>query len=495
MNSLNLSDRFAGPFVAKRITLWTLGAVLLFVLGFACVFLSAPSRRVEVQALQMTARVGLLKPICFAAVGLVASLCLVRYAEIGLALFFLVGLVKGDPKFASVPVDLTLLVGAIVAVGTAYRLFIKKQTLRLPREYFFYLPILAMMLLSLTYTPDLAAGLDKTLRFVCLTSVGIVAPFVLFDDDSKMRNFLLATMIGGLLLAINSLSMLGGEERLVSPSGLNTELGAASSVSIIIIWAMLFPRWRMVTRLLFYPALGVLAVALIGSGGRFANVSAVVCVLLGTLLCRKLFGDVLLAGGLTLLALPLLWIPQASFEYLHSLVHPTLAMGTRDDLMWLGVRMFSHHPVLGVGIDGFRFVSPNPLTYNYPHNLFLELGSELGMFAAFAFVALAFCSFREILKQLSDARLRANPLVPTVFLLLIYVFLDAMQSGDINDLRFMWFVFGLPFLLRHLQMSSRNVKITGKVIPLSRIATVHRTAQAMSSGQNHPQFAKEQTVS
>jgi O-antigen ligase len=495
MKSLNLNYGFAGPFVPKRLALWALVVVVLFSLGFACVFLSAASHRVEVQTLQMTARVGLLKPICFAAVGLLACLCLVRYAEIALALFFLVGLVKGDPRFASVPVDLTLLVGAIVVAGTVYRLFIKGQTLYLPDEYFFYLPLLAMMALSLAYTPDLAAGLDKTLRFVCLTSIGILAPFVLFDDDSKIRNFFVAVMIGGLVLAINSLSMLGGEERLVSPSGLNTELGAASSVSIIIIWAMLFPRWRLVTRLLFYPALGVLAVALIGSGGRFANVSTVVCLALGTLLCRKLFSDILIAGGLTLLALPLLWIPQASFEYLHSLVHPAEAMGTRNDLMWLGVRMFSNHPVLGVGVDGFRFLSPNPLTYNYPHNLFLELGSELGMFAAFAFVALAFCSFREIVKQLSDARLRANPLVPTVFLLLIYVFLDAMQSGDINDLRLMWFVLGLPFLLRRLQMTSRKVEIVGEVIPLSPVATAHSTAQAMSPGQGHPQFVKEQTVS
>jgi hypothetical protein len=41
--------------------------------------------------------------------------------------------------------------------------------------------------------------------------------------------------------------------------------------------------------------------------------------------------------------------------------------------------------------------------------------------------------------------------VITVFLLLIYVFLDAMVSGDLNDLRFMWFVLGLPFVLRNLE--------------------------------------------
>jgi len=176
---------------------------------------------------------------------------------------------------------------------------------------------------------------------------------------------------------------------------------------------------------------------------------------------------------LTLLALPLLWIPQALLEYLGSLIHPTQAMGTRNDLMWLGVRMFSEHPIFGVGVDGFRFLSPNPLTYNYPHNLFLELGSEMGIFAAVAFLALAFCSFREIIRQLGNPRGLENPLVPTVFLLLIYVFLDAMVSGDINDLRLMWFVFGLPFVLRNLELTSRRVELTEHVIRLSRVTTAH----------------------
>src|SRR5260370_40301222 len=128
-------------------------------------------------------------------------------------------------------------------------------------------------------------------------------------------------------------------------------------------------------------------------------------------------------------------------------------MCTRSDLMALGVKMFSEHPFFGVGIQGFRFLSPNPLTYNYPHNLFLDLGWEMGIIAAIAFLALAACAFHEISKQLRDPDLGDNALVLTVFLLLIFVFLDAMVSGDINDLRFMWFVFGLPYLLRNVEAS------------------------------------------
>jgi O-antigen ligase len=473
MPALNMGARLSEPAARRGRSLCVLGFALLFVFGFAAVFLSDPSNRVETQLSQVLARTGFVKAIFLSTAGLFLGCLLVRFGEIALALFFLVGLVKGDPRLASAPVDLTLLVGAIVIAAAAYRILIKGRTLQLPSEYVLYLPLLAIMVLSLAYTPDLHAGMEKCLRFLCLTSIGIIAPFALFDDELKIRRFFLAMTAGGLALAINSLAMLGGEERLVSPSGLNTELGAASAIAMIIIWGMLFPQMRLLTRLLVYPALGVLAVALIGSGGRFANVSALICIILGTLICRRLFTDIVIAGGLTLLALPLLWIPQASLEYLGSLIHPTQAMGTRNDLMWLGVRMFSEHPIFGVGVDGFRFLSPNPLTYNYPHNLFLELGSEMGIFAAVAFLALAFCSFREIIRQLRNSRGLENPLVPTVFLLLIYVFLDAMVSGDINDLRLMWFIFGVPFVLRNLELTSRRVGLTEHVIPLSPVATSH----------------------
>jgi O-antigen ligase len=383
--------------------------------------------------------------------GISIFILLVRYTEIALALFFLVGLVKGDPRLSASPIDLTVLTAVIIIAGVCWRLFYLRNELRVPNEYLLYVPLLAMMVVSLSYTPDFSAGLDKVLRFVGLTGIGIVTPFVVFDTTDKIRRCFYVLAIGGVALAINSMTMLGGTKRFVSPSGLNTELGAASAVALIVIWGLLFPWIAMVWRLMFYPVIGILIVALLGSGGRFANVSAAFCVLIAVLLCPRLSKDVFVVCGIAVLALPLSLVPSASYTYLDSLRQPTQAMGTRDDLMALGLKVISEHPILGVGVDGFRFVSPNPNTYNYPHNLILELGSEMGIFASLAFVLIAFCAFRESIKQLFSPLTERDPLTHTVFILLIYVFLDAMISGDINDLRFMWFIFALPFVLRGLQ--------------------------------------------
>lgn len=432
---------------------------LLFLSGFAMVFVADIADKIENHGLQVLAGMGPLKALCLFLAGALAFYLMIRHGEITLALFFLIGLIKGDARLSSAPIDLTVAVGLAVLAGVCVRLILGEQKLALPREYIFYLPLLAMMILSLMYTPDLSGGIDKTLRFCCLTSIGIVSPFVLFDSTTKVKNFFMAMAIGGLFLAINSLTMLGGSDRLVSPSGLNTELGAACALSLIIIWSLWFPNWSLPKRALFYPVLGVLGVALIGSGGRFANVSAVLCLVLGTILCRKLLKDVAVIGLMSLILLPLVWIPEASYEYLSSLAHPPQAMGTRNDLMALGIKMFSEHPFLGVGIQGFRFLSPNPLTYNYPHNLILELGSELGLIATVSFLALVACAFREIWRQLRDPNRPNNSPVLTVFLLLIFVFLDGMVSGDINDLRFMWFVMGLPYALRAFQGSHSIVAL------------------------------------
>jgi O-antigen ligase len=423
---------------------------IMLAAGFAIALTVDEVHHSEVRGLQLIASMSMAKILCILVLGTVLLVLLIKYAEVTLAFFFLVGLFKGDPRLSATPIDLTILVGAMVALAVVLRLLFSHQALSLPAEYGLYLPLVCLMILSLFYTPDFSAGLEKTLRFVFLTGLGIVAPFALFDTPIKMRRFMITMLAGGVLLALNSLLMLGGEERLVSPSGLNTELGSACAVGLVVIWGLVFPEWSFFKRLFLYPVLGLLTVGLVGSGGRLANASAVICILISIFLCKKLFRDALIMGGLGLLALPLIWIPDASYEYLSSLAHPPQAMGTRSGLMELGIRLVGEHPLLGVGIQGFRYHSPNPVTYNFPHNIFLELGSEMGALAAIVFLGILIYSFREIARQLTDPATQREPLVHTVFLLMIFVFLDAMVSGDINDLRFMWFVLGLPYVLRGL---------------------------------------------
>jgi O-antigen ligase len=191
-------------------------------------------------------------------------------------------------------------------------------------------------------------------------------------------------------------------------------------------------------------------VALVGSGGRFANVGTVICLGLTILFYRKLVVDLAIMAGAGIAALPFVRIPAASLDYLASLAHPHQAFGTRTDLMELGLRTFLDHPLFGVGIQGYRYLTPNPLTYNFPHNLLLELGAELGIFAVIAFLALAVCSYRAMFRVMRESYSENIALYRTVLLILILTCMDASVSGEMNNDRLLFFMLSVPFVLERI---------------------------------------------
>ena len=373
---------------------------------------------------------------------------LLRNAEIAVAIFYVIGFFKGHARLESSPVDLTVAVAVLMILAIVMRLAFTDQELKLPRAFLWYLPILFLMFMSLSYTPSLSAGLDKTLRFVFLTLLGAIAPFVLVNSRVKIERFLVTLVIGAILMSVNSFFMLGGEGRLVAPSGDTNALGFSAGLALIVIWTLWFPKLSLARRILFYPLIGVLAVALVGSGGRLANVATAVCLGLSILFCKRLIADFGIIAGCGIAALPFVNIPAASLQYLASLTRPHDAFGTRTDLMQFGLQTFLEHPLFGVGIQGYRYVTPNPLTYNFPHNLLLELGAELGVFAVISFLILAFCSFRELFRLLREYNPHYLALERTVLSLLVLGCLDVSVSGELNNDRLFFFLLSLPFVLR-----------------------------------------------
>jgi len=418
---------------------------LSFVVAMAVPLLS----KVQSRGMQLLSAHGMYVP--FLLVGGASALWFfLKFPEIAVSLFYVVGFFKGDPRLDATPVDLTVTVAVIMLLAMGLRLFFTEATLHLPKDFIFYVPLLVLMFISLTYTPDLAAGVDKTLRFIFLTLMGAISPFLLVDTPQKIRRFLAGLVVGGILMSINSFFMLGGEDRLTAPSGETTALGFSAGLALVIIWALWFPRLSLFSRILLYPFVAVLMVALVGSGGRFANVGTVVCLGLTILFYRKLVVDLAIMLGAGIAALPFVRIPAASLDYLASLAHPHQAFGTRTDLMEFGLRTFLDHPLFGVGIQGYRYVTPNPLTYNFPHNLLLELGAELGIFAVVTFLALAVCSYRAIFRVLREAYSENVTLYRTVFLMLILTCMDASVSGEMNNDRLLFFMLSMPFVLERI---------------------------------------------
>jgi O-antigen ligase len=394
------------------------------------------------------------------AVGTVTLGILLLYPELALALYVVVGDVKGDDRVAAlVPVDLTLVLGAALLAGMALNLLRRKRAVPMPPAYFLFLALVLLMTASLTYTTVLAAGIEKLGRFLTVTGIVIVAPFVVLSTPQAMKRFFAGFGVAAFAICAWSLSSLGGSERLATPSDNTIGLGHIACAVILLIWFAVIPRCAFPRRMIAYLLLGVPVVALIGSGSRGAAIACAVVILVSPLFRRRLMLDLTCLTGLGLVALPFARIPASSFEYLGTLAADRglgALLSFRADLLIYGWKLLTLHPLMGVGIQGFRYYSPNPELYKWPHNIFLEIGCEMGIPAALIALAIFGSATREAYRQLRDRDSPYFVLSQLAAALLVVGVINGTNTGDINSDRATWLFVSLVFVVRGLRIGSQE---------------------------------------
>ena len=127
--------------------------------------------------------------------------------------------------------------------------------------------------------------------------------------------------------------------------------------------------------------------------------------------------------------------PRLSSLFTGTILVASSSLG-RIDRWRLAIEVFLQNP-LGVGFGNFFPVSnsieTNDFKFNdYPHNLFLEISSELGILGVIISI-LIILKFYKILKKVDYPLYQKE--------LLLFLFLNAMVSGDIMDSRFFFFLF------------------------------------------------------
>jgi len=396
---------------------------------------------------------------------ILAGLFLLRYPEIALVLLIKIGKYKGDDRIeSSLPFDPTLAIWALLAVAILLRLVRREQFPQFPRVYLLWLPFTIIMLWSLSYTPDWEWGLEKAGRFILLCGMAIVGPIYILDRPEKLTRFFLVFVASGLLMSLNALTELGSD-RLVAPSGLNTQLGAEAAEAILVFVFFILPGLSFTRRLLCYPLILFLLVTLVGAGARGSTLSLALCLPLVLLFHSNLRPDFLILVAVAVPLLAIAPIPEAAITYLASLLEPDpqVVLGFRYDLLSLGWRLFAEHPILGVGIGGYPARSPNAALFNYPHNIVLEVGAEMGVAASLLVVVLVFASFQESLRQILDRMFPWHRMACTAFVLLCTGLVMMLNSGDITSHRNMWLYMALPFALRNLALREKSP--AGRSVP------------------------------
>ena len=120
----------------------------------------------------------------------------------------------------------------------------------------------------------------------------------------------------------------------------------------------------------------------------------------------------------------------------------------RGDLLSYGWQLVQQHPLTGVGIQGFRYLSPNVALYNWPHNIFLEVACEMGIPACLILLTLFGSAIRESLRQLGDSHSAAFHLSQITAALLLVGIVNATNTGDTNSDRSTWLFMSLVFVVR-----------------------------------------------
>ncbi len=389
-------------------------------------------------------------------IGLACAYLLLKYPEVTLALFPIVGGIKAHPFLVSLGIpDLTLVFAGLVALSCLLDMILRKERFSLPGAFALYLPFVIMIPISLTYTIDFAGGLDKAGRFFILGGLAIVAPFVALNTPVRFRRFFYVLLITGLAEVVSAIFDPQTAERLSSPGGLAVHLGYYAAIGIAVVIFLGLARSSLKHRLPFYLLFPILFYGLIGSGVRRSLVGVLIIGVLAVFFYRQLAFDFLLLGLGSFIILSLLPIPDFSLDYLGTLINmsPSMLYEGRQHLLNLGLNAAALSPFTGVGIGAFRFFTPNPVIYDYPHVLLVEIFCELGIFAAVSVMLLQLYTLYKILHNAvyTQTLVRKEMLMAMAFLVLGLV--DSSVSGDINNVRLMWLAMSLPFVVSRMKGS------------------------------------------
>ncbi|MGE0824676.1 MAG: O-antigen ligase family protein [Candidatus Binatia bacterium] len=408
---------------------------------------------------------------------LLGLLCLAicRWPEIGLALFLTAGTYKGDARLSSVlsgSFDLTVLLGFIVLFSIGYQYLarnVRATHMSLP-IVIPYLVLCLLMVLSLGYTSAPTYGMAKASRFLVLVSIAFFAPWFFLHQQAAIGRFLAVFVCLALFMFADVLSSgIGlGERGFRSAFGSNyLALGRVTGLALLsVIFYFLLQGRRFIGTCLCVAILIALLLSLFMGGGRgpvIALIVSIFIVLSLALLVRrkkKQHAAKRKVGikGRLLATIVACFIIGINIVYHFSGYFETFFwriqllqegdIGERTGRWEAALESMSgvRGVFLGQGVGGFSSVygSVDDKRGDYPHNIFLEAGAELGILGMGALLYLTVVvwgKLRAILNEQNNERL---PYVGfTLAAVYVFLLINACVSGDLTDNRLLFACMGV----------------------------------------------------
>jgi O-antigen ligase len=390
-------------------------------------------------------------------VALAFGLFLVREPLALLTLYVYVGLFKEQAVVDALPVDATLVLGLMLG-GVCFARWAAGRARPIPFGLVAPLAMIAVLLaVSLAWTPSPGYGGEKALKFATLTALAALAPFFLVEDQRDLRRLLAWTLaLAGFAAALTLANPPATADRLTIGMEGNT-IGLAQLLcagALILLIGTLTDFFRARALALGSSAALIGVAAAIGSRGPLLSLGLALVVTGVVFLTRvpHRTAPVMLVVVAGVALLPFVSLPEGSAERLgRAASHPVTALQEDPRYTSFGqaVDLIEGQPLLGAGAGGFQSVGrlADP-PEDYPHNMFLEVWSELGL-AAFLVLA---GSVVAVLAALWGAVWRLPPggtfqLLYVFNAIFLFYLFSAQLSGDLIQNRTYWGAFGLAWLI------------------------------------------------
>lgn len=423
--------------------------------------------------------------ILLAPIIIIALYFLFKYPETAFGLFLVAGIYKGYirsiyifPKFF----DLTVFFGLIVGISIIFNIL--KNRIKIPKissKFFIpYFILVILMLGSLLYTKAPIYGKDKLLRFGTITVVASFAPLFLFKDKKGLERFFYILIIVSSIMAIDSIITNLGIFRFHEI--FYADYIALGRISLLVSLMILFyfiENSKNITAKFGWCVLCVLNIF----GALFERGRMPVLAFIGTLLFLGIFLLIsmlirkspnkekifkIIFFSLLIFSLSIIFFHEQFSNLIGRMLLLTQGRGAslliRLDLFKSSFKAFYENPILGLGVGGFSVYYFGVDKVLYPHNIILEIGSELGIFGLTSyFFLVGFCLLYllSIHKKYKEKK-KYDFLLITALSVFIFMFLNTMISGDINSNRlfFAWigiiYSIGRIFREEESQISIRN---------------------------------------
>jgi O-antigen ligase len=280
--------------------------------------------------------------------------------------------------------------------------------------------------------------------------LAIGAPFFVLERWEDLRRFFMWTVVVAVPVAILAVTNPASDTgRLAGDNTIGTSRLLCVAALILLLWAMGRSRGRLPAVAL---AAGFIAVAAaVGSRGPILSFALALAVALSAWLLRvpRKAAPVLAIAAIGVAVVPFVSLPASSSERISQAARDPVAAFQQDDRSFLAKQAFQiidRNPVRGGGAGAFSAVNPSA---KWPHNMFLELWSELGL-AALIVVAVASGAVLVGLFRLAWLAPQRSLRPDLVYMLLaVFAFnLMAVQvSGNINDNRDFWGILAIASLV------------------------------------------------